>query len=336
MATGIRALQKIALGVESTSTPGTLVVGTTRWRGMGMLQDNLVMNFPEEAAGNLGGSQLNYIAQYGGEVELTQDATFEQLPYVLTCGVTSLVAGVQDGAGSGYIYAYPFATTAVTDINTLTIIGGDNIARESLGYSFVPQFTLSGNGGEALSLSATFRGQQVAPYAVADTSTIPTVEQIIFSLGKMYIDNDTATIGTTVVTQTLLGMTLNVNTGWQEVHSADGVRTFSFIKQAAPEITLDVTFEHNASAVAEIAAWRANTPRQIKLLWEGSTLAGAGTAYTKKTLSVPLAGKWESFSKIDEQNGNDIVTGLFRARYSSVAALFASFTVVLDGVITLP
>lgn len=336
MATGIRALQKITLGLESTSTPGTIVVGSTRWRGMGMLQDTLQTIFPEEAAGNLGGSNLNYIATYGGEIELTQDATFEQLPHVLTCGITALTTGVQDGAGTGYIYAYPFATTSVTDVNTLTIIGGDNIARESLGYCFVPNFTLSGNGGEALQLSATFRGQQVAPYAVADTATIPTVEQIIFSLGKLYIDDDTGTIGTTLKSQTLLGMTLNVTTGWQEVHTADGVRTFSFIKQAAPEILLDVTFEHNATAVAEIAAWRAGSPRLIKLLFEGATLAGAGTSYSKKTLFVNLAGKWEQFNKIDEQNGNDIVTGTFRARFSSVASLFASFTVVLDGVTALP
>lgn len=336
MATGIRALQKIALGIEDTGTPGTLVVSSTRWRGMGMIQDTLTNVFPEEAAGNLGGSNLQYIAAYGGEIELTQDATFEQMPYVFTCGITALKTGVQDGAGSGYIYAYPFATTAVTDVNTLTIVGGDNIARESLGYCFVPNFSISGNGGEALALTSTFRGQQVAPYAVADTSTIPSVEQVIFSLGKLYIDDDTGTIGTTLKSQTLLGMTLNVATGWQEVHTADGVRTFSFIKQAAPEITLDVTFEHNASAVAEIAAWRAGSPRLVKLLFEGSTLAGAGTTYTKKSFIVELAGKWDNFQKIDEQNGNDIVTGTLRVRYSSVAALFANLTVVLDGVTALP
>jgi len=302
---------------------------------MGMLQDTMATVFPEEAAGNLGGSNLQYISRYGGEVELTQDATFEQLPYVLTCGVTALTTGVQDGAGSGYVYAYPFATTATTDVNTLTIVGGDNIARESLGYSFVPTFSLTGTGGEALQLSATFRGQQVAPYVTADTSTVPAVEQIIFSKGKLYIDTDTGTIGSTLVSQTLLGMTLNVNTGWQEVHSADGVQTFSFIKQAAPEITLNVTFEHNATAVAEKAAWRAGTPRLIKLLFEGSALT-TGATYTKKTLDIRLAGKWESFAQIDEQNGNDIVTGVFRCRYSSVAALFASLTCVLDAVTALP
>ena len=335
MATGIRALQKIGLGFEDTSTPGTIVVSSTRWRGMGMIQDTLTQVFPEEAAGNLGGSNLQYISSYGGEVELTQDATFEQLPYVFTCGITALKSGVQDGGGSGYVYAYPFATTSVTDVNTLTIVGGDNIARESLGYCFVPNFSISGNGGEALMLTSTWRGQQVAPYATADTSTIPSVEQIIFSLGKIYIDDDTGTIGSTVKSQTLLGMTLNVTTGWQEVHTADGARTFSFIKQAAPEIMLDVTFEHNASAVAEIAAWRAGSPRLIKLLFEGSALS-TGATYTKKTFAANLAGKWEAFQKIDEQNGNDIVTGTFRVRYSSVAALFASMTVVLEGVTALP
>ena len=79
MATGIRALQKIGLGFEDTSTPGTIVVSSTRWRGLGMIQDTLTQVFPEEAAGNLGGSNLQYIASYGGEVHLWNASSHQHL-----------------------------------------------------------------------------------------------------------------------------------------------------------------------------------------------------------------------------------------------------------------
>ncbi len=66
----------------------------------------------------------------------------------------------------------------------------------------------------------------------------------------------------------------------------------------------------------------------MRLKINGSALTTAGSGYTYKTLIVDLAGKWETFDKIDEQDGNDIVTGTLRARYNSTAALFAEFVVV--------
>jgi hypothetical protein len=56
-------------------------------------------------------------------------------------------------------------------------------------------------------------------------------------------------------------------------------------------------------------------------------LTTAGTFTTKK-VRIDLAGKWESFDKIGEVNGNDIVTGTFRAGYNPTAAKFAEIKVV--------
>jgi hypothetical protein len=102
-----------------------------------------------------------------------------------------------------------------------------------------------------------------------------------------------------------------------------------------PEIKLDVTFEHNATATAEKAYWRAGTARLLRIKCEGSTLAAAGSAYTYKTMIINLAGKWDSFEKIDEVDGNDVVTGHFIARYNSTSALFASF-VIANEVAAMP
>ena len=60
---------------------------------------------------------------------------------------------------------------------------------------------------------------------------------------------------------------------------------------------------------------------------EGTALTSAG-AYTYKTAIISLAGKWDTFEKIDEQDGNDIVTGHFIVHYNSTANLFAAITVV--------
>jgi hypothetical protein len=87
-----------------------------------------------------------------------------------------------------------------------------------------------------------------------------------------------------------------------------------------PEIMLSITFEHDGTSVAEKAAWRAGTARSIKLLWEGST---------GKSLDVRMVGKWDNFEALGEQDGNDIVTGNFRARYNSTAAGF--FTAIVQN-----
>ncbi len=119
------------------------------------------------------------------------------------------------------------------------------------------------------------------------------------------------------------------------VFTADGALYFTFVKNVGPEVTLDVTFEHDSTATAEIAAYRAAMPRLIRLQWEGTALTTAGD-YTYKTLRVDLAGKWDTFQPLGDQDGNDVVTGTFRARYNATAAKFAEMVVVADDMAALP
>jgi hypothetical protein len=195
-------------------------------------------------------------------------------------------------------------------------------------YGFVESFKLSGKGGEALMMSAEWKGRQIVVSSFTTAATLPTVEEILFSKGLLFIDTAGGTIGATTKSNTLLGMDLDAKTGIVPVFAADGQLYFSFTKTTEPEVLLKVTFEHDATAQAEKIAWRAGTARQIRLKWSGSALTTAGTTYTYKTLIIDLAGKWEKFDKLGEQDGNDIVTGTFRARYNATAALFAEMIVV--------
>lgn len=328
--TGIRSLRKLQVGKESTGAVGTAVAATALLRYNGTMQDMTEVVFDEEDVGYLSGLQRTHIAKTGAELQIEGIATFEQLPYILDGGV-HINAGAADGAGSGFVYSYVFPTIAQPELRTYTIEGGDNQDMLKANYCFVKEFSLSGAAGDVWNLSATFVGQKITTtdaFTASSDVAITAVEDMIFGKTKLYLDDSTGTIGSTLKSATLLGATLNVNTGNMEVYTADGEKHFNFVKTVGSEITLEVTFEHNATANAEFDAWRAQTPRQIRLLIEGSALTSAGTTYTYKTAIIDLAGTWETFSKLDEQDGNDIVTGTFRARYDATAELFAEIVVV--------
>lgn len=328
---GVTKLRFVQLGKENSGTPGTEVNATAIWRGTGVVTDETEVQFVEENVGYLSGTDRTMITKVGGVLELDDTpATFEQLPYLLDAGVDS-VAGVKDGDGSGYVYTYTFPKVASDTATpaTYTVEAGDNQQEEQFLYGFVEAFTLSGAAGDALNMSGTFRGRQVATGTKTAALSLPAVEEINFSSGKLYIDAADTAFGTTLKSNTLLEATLEVDTGLRAVHTADGNLYFSFTKNIGAEITLDITFEHDATSVAEKAAWRAETARKIRLIFEGSALT-QGTAYSKKTLVIDLVGKWESFESLGDNDGNDTVTGTFRARYNSTATAFAQIVVVND------
>lgn len=331
---GIRALRKIQMGREATA--GTAVAATTIWRGTGTIEDKREVVFPEEDVGYLSGIDRSYIPKLDAALSMDSiEATYEQLPHIFEAGIRTDTPA-QDGAGSDYIYEYVFPTTSKNTLKTYTLEGGDDQQAEEMEYSFVESFTLEGAAGEALMMSAEWRGRQVTDTTFTAGQSIPSVEEILVSKGKIYIDDVSGTIGTTQKTSTLLGLTLNVTTGWIPKYTADGNKYFTFIQSTPPEVTLQLTFEHDGTATAEKTNWRNETARLIRLEFEGETaFATPGTTYSYNTFRIDMAGKWETFDKLGEQDGNDIITATFRARYNSTSALFVLFVIATE-LATLP
>ena len=326
---GIKSLRKLTLGREASS--GTAVNATTYWRGVGTIEDTRVTTFPEEDVGYISGLDRSYQPSVGALLAMeSTPATFEQVLHILEAGVKLIGTGASDGGAgaSGKIFNYTFPTTSKNSIKTYTIYGGDDQYSDRMEYAFVQDFKLTGKGGEAVMMEATWAARQSGSAAFAGSPTIPTVEEVLFSKGALYVDAVTGTIGGTVKSNTFLGMDLSVKTGWVPVLGANGQLYFMFAKLTAPEILLNITFEHDSHGGDQKAAWRAGTSKLVRLNFPGSNLGTAGTGFTTKVLRVDLAGRWEKFDKLGEENGNDILTGTFRARYNSSEALFAAIKVV--------
>lgn len=324
MANGIKALRTIQISQESPAgSPG----GLRTWRGLGTMKDTREVLFPAEDTGNMAGYDRTYTPKLGGEFTFeSSEATFEQIHLMLDAGLH--YAAPTTDTGSGHIRTYTLPTTSqyqTSDLKTLSILGGDNNDVDVGHYGFLREFTLSGSASAAWMFSGVVETQEVGSTDFG-TASIPVVETMLFGKTTLYIDATSTDFGTTPVSNTLLSAELSVTTGWQSVFANDGL-DFSFIKQTMPEILLNLTYEHNTTAATEKTAWREETPRLIRLKIEGTALTSAGT-YTYKTLIIDLAGKYESFDALEEQDGNDIVTCLFRGRYNATSGKFCTMTLV--------
>ena len=323
---GRRALRKIQLGIEAVK--GTEVNATEIWRGLGVIDDETAPVFVEEDVGILPGTDRTYIPYVLGHLRFEEvAATFEQLPYILACGVENVQTGSADGTGSGKVYQYDFPTTQENTILTCTLEAGDNQQEEQFTYGFVQNFTISGAAQEACMMAADWTGRQVAPSSFTGSLTLDSVEEILFQKGKLYVDTSGGTFGGTQKTNTLLAFNFTMNTGWVPLFTGDGNLYFTVEKNVGPEATLEVTFEHDATAVAVAAAQLAETEQLVRVIIEGSALTTAD-GYTYKTLVIDLAGKWSEVGPLSDQNGNDIRIGTLTGRYNVTADDYGKIIVV--------
>jgi len=323
---GRRKLSKIQMGLEDAATQGTAVVATVIWRGpANFFDDEEIPVFIEEDVGLLSPLGRSYIPKTGAVLDMPEtEATYEQLPYILMAGVETVgTSSATNSTGTWYTWTYSFATGATKTTSTYTIETGDDVDQTEAEYCFVEDFHLTGAVDGALMMSAIWRGRQVTESVDFTTGiSMPAVEEIVFN--KCVLSIDANTVGTTPITGALIDLDFHAVTGLQAYTTADGNLYFYATKQVGPEITMDITFEHITAAVTEKAACKAQTLRLIELVWTGTDAVG-GQA---KTLTIQMAGYWESFDVISESDGNNIVAGHFRVAYSSTEALYCTIAII--------
>lgn len=346
MAAGIKQLRQIQLGKETTA--GTATTATTRWRGLGAFSGGEIVTFPEEYIGVIGGGDRSYIAKIEAGMTMDDtDATFEQLPHLLIASIAATTAGVQNGTGSGYVYTYNIPHSTAPTIKTYTIRAGDDNQAEVMPYSFVQSLKLSGNAGEAVMMGAEWVGRAITTSTFSTGVSVPDVETILASGGYMYLDTVGATYGggglllddSTTGYSHLLAFEVNLDSLIMPKYTFKGAagKQFDFHYAGNREITGSLTFEHNTMATQEKQAWRDNTPRLLRLQFQGSALTtvGGGT-YTHKTLILDLPIKYESFDALDDLDGNSIIKANFVSRYNATVGDAGKFIIVLNSTTSIP
>lgn len=324
---GIKTLRRVQLGREATAM--TAVPATTVWRGPALMpSDDQVKVMPEENIGFSSKTTRQYTPQKVSSLAFpSTEATFQGIQHVMEAGVKT-VTPVADGVGTGFVNAYPLPSGDVNTTKTYTIEGGDNKITEEIEGCFVVDFELSGKKNEAWMLSSTWKGRQSTVSSFTGGLSIPTVSEMLFNKSKLYIDNVGGTIGGTQITNSWIEAKLKVTTGLKAQFTGDGNLYFSFMDFIGAKATLELSLLHNATTTAERVLYRADTPRQIRMLIEGKNLTTPGT-YSKETFRVDGAGMYTTFgAPNDEDEGSNVNKVTFEMAYDATAALFCNLLLV--------
>lgn len=290
-------------------------------------------------------TRRTYSLQMGDDYQMTYGVygyveTFKLSGKAKEAWMMEGVWGMRQGVDNNY--------TGVAGHITLDATTGNHINDSDNGLAIFPvgaKVTLSGTASNNKTFTVTTSTankltvtETIAPETPAGAVTIkenfsvvalPTVEEILFQQTKLYIDAVDGTLGTTQAALTFLEFSLSVNTGLKAIATGDGNLYFSYpsVDKKALKVTLEVTFEYDGSAIAEIANWINRVARQIRIQALGTAISG-GSLYTNKTARIDCAGKWLKFDKIGEQDGNDIVKGTMEVRYDATANLGCNLTFV--------
>jgi len=331
MGYGIVNRRKIQFGQEAATAPGTPVAATVMWRGPAEQMDGgETVVYPDENVGYLVDLDRSYISSKLASVPFPDtEATYEQILYPLNGAIKAVTSGVRDGTtGSGYLYDFEVSETGANTIQPFTIEAGDNTDCSDMEYSFCQSFTLTWAEQTGLKISQTWQGRQRTKGQTFATLTPPAVEEILAP--TIFIDDGGGTIGSTQLTGTVIGYSLVYDSGIKGQHAANGELYFEFIKYRKPTCTLTITFEHNASAVTERAAYDDRTTRLIRIKHEGSAISQGDGAYAAKTLLVDICGTYSEFPPYDDTDQDNTITASLRAGYNATDDLYLRILDVVD------
>ncbi len=327
MAYGITKLSKVQLGLESSK--GVEIDATALWLGSADLKDERLAIIPSENVGYLSGVDRSYLPYAESSIAFKDvEANFEQIGYPFAAGVKNTVSGsANGGTTNGYTYDYTLATTTAPIVKSYTIEGGDNSQEYQCLYGFCQEIKLSGNPKEAVKIASNWKAQNMAKGTFTGAIGVPTVEQILFQNGKIYLDAVGGTLGATQLTNTWLGFDLSIKTGLVPVYTGDGNIYFSFDKCVGPEVDGSITFEHDATGVARYDDFVAGTTKKVRMTFLGSALTGSGGTFATKALRIDFSMKIMSIDPLGSINGNNVVKCNFKALYNPTASLFCVVTV---------
>ena len=327
---GVKNLRKIQLGVEGAGTPGTAVAATTVWRGTGLMQDDREVKHVDEQVGIALPTTRNYTPKLAAVCVFAPiEATFQQLPYLLEAGVAAEV-GTQDNAGTGYIYAYAMPATSLNLLNVYTVEGGNNQQAQEMEYSFVNKFKITGNQAEGVMMDAEWVGRQVTDASFTGALSIPTLvpgDHINFGGSQLFIDAVDGSVGGTEAVGILYSFELDVETGYVPVFT-NQFKYFDYVQWVRESFsaTLKLVFKHHTVAETEKGHYEANTPRQIRLSFEGNALATPDTE-TNLNFRIDAVGVYTEMS-MGDVDGNDVKEATLQIGHDLTASLGLEFRVV--------
>lgn len=311
MAQGIKAFRKAQYGIEGTRG----VKATINHIAQGTMSFNPEVKVfePDDDLYRLSRYNRRTIVEQSTPVSWEGPLTFEQaialLAMALKGGVTA-VAGVE-----GFKWMYTPSLTAVNAPNSISIEAGDNAQVFTILYVMCKSLELNFAMNDVWKFRADMVGRPMAAGGSFTVLTPDTVYDMLGSKTNLYLNPSWATLGNTVVSSTLVSGSIKLNTGFVPVTHGGSNLYFSSFSETKRNLEVDLTCIFNSSMVSEYASFIAGTPRFIRV----ETLGPVIVTTTPRRLSVDLCGVIQSWDKIGERDGEDVVNLKIVSQYDQTS-----------------
>jgi hypothetical protein len=286
---GDRLLSKYQYGLEGDATPGTAVAAT---RKLGAAIKGVPMDRIWTPLKYANGSRAHANAKRNDTLQVRDSLTFDDtnslyfqmLPFVFHHFLDEMAGVEQTGAQADYLYSIAPSMTAANDPGTFTLeMGDDTQAYEVEGCQFTRALIAWRIPTGADSAPATgefsYFGRQMTPTTfTAGQSLHAGIVPANGKLSRLYKDSTWAGVGTTELTNTLVGAEIEILAGNHPKPFGSANKYFESWGEGelASMITLDIEGGANADAIYD--DWQAGTERALRLQLNGPQI-GTGLNY---------------------------------------------------------
>lgn len=197
------------------------------------------------------------------------------------------------GTAAPYTWDYDYSMTATNSPQSYTLVATDGIQQYAVNYCLAESITIAADRNGLTNLSANLFAQNVAKNSATLAEGTPTSPMMAGRLWNAY-QHGTAFPGTADGTayEYLLDFSLEFSSGNTRQSYLAGTTTFSTNAESGPFTgTLTMTVSSTESAVSTwYDAYRAATPRGVRLAWSNGTYATNIMAMIVPTEVQEMAG----------------------------------------------
>jgi hypothetical protein len=318
-----RVIDRVQVGVETT--PGTSVAANRRLQAF-KLEPSPKFDVKEFVPMGTKFPIFGTLGKETTEAKISGDATYDEIVYILASAVSySAPTQVNPPSGTAYSWTFEPSATGLDTVKTYTVEYGSSLFASKFTYGLVSEFGYKVEIKGRMEVDGTMIGYplQEGITLTSNPTLIPAVP-IIADHINVYVDNTSASLGTTLLTR-LQSLEFKMSDRYETVWAINSSNT-SYVGhvETLPKATLTLTMAADSTARNLRAALRNGDKKFIRIKAVGPVIEGS----TSYLFQHDLCGILADGGGNDEEDGLDVIEWTFTVVYDSTWAKAMTIQVV--------
>jgi hypothetical protein len=284
MPAGLNALQKAQAAIEATRGTGIAATRIVYLDRGAWFEQPVGREFPEEDRNSFIDNYRMLTVSHMAKVTAVARETFDDAPwwgqFFWKGGVTGVLSAIT-------VYTYTFTpTVAVDDLKTMTLEVGNDTQAYQIPYVLGQKLEISWTRGQGVKMNVDLLGQRLIPQAFTGALSDRTLEDVVGTTAKVWIDNAGGTIGTTQALN-VLGGKVSWDNNWTQITHLIGQLYPDDAQRGVRHLAIELDVHFNNTI--EFAQLVAGGERLIRVQFTGTIIAGS-TGNVVRSITIDFYG----------------------------------------------